>query len=304
VSVRDDETTPPSVTWALTKRSTAKPRPQPGTRPHVSRWEGQAPGGTATNPLNLLTLPGRLTAVFDFDVLGVGDPACDLIPAQTRLAGADWIKVTATGSIRQGDRAGHSQITPEEMAALVAEAQRQGRAGVMVHAHGARAAEEAARCGARSVEHGIFLDEAAAAAMSAAGTWLVPTLSCTQADSGQLPETVLAAHRASVRLALDAGVRIAMGTDNPVRPHAEVLDELRYLSQAGLGDAAALRAATFDAARLLGLADDRGEVASQKRADLVLLAGTNLDVSDLASRVRRVWHNGIAVPPAADTADQ
>lgn len=77
-----------------------------------------------------------------------------------------------------------------------------------------------------------------------------------------------------------------------MRPHAEVLNELRYLSQAGLGDAAALRAAAFGAARLLGLADDRGEIAPRKRADLVLLAGTDLDVSDLASRVCRVWHNG------------
>ncbi len=218
--------------------------------------------------------------------------------------GADWIKVTATGSILQGARAQHSQITPDEMTALVGEAQRQGRAGVMVHAHGARAAEEAARCGAHSIEHGVFLDEAAVAAMSAAGTWLVPTLSCTQADPAQVPDAVAVAHRASVRLALDAGVPIAMGTDNPVRPHTEVLNELRYLSQAGLGDAAALRAATFEAARLLGLADDRGEIAPRKRADLVLLAGTDLDVSDLASRIRRVWHNGTPVARAADTMDQ
>jgi imidazolonepropionase-like amidohydrolase len=243
--------------------------------------------------------PGMPDPVFDG-----ADGARAVVRRMTR-AGADWIKATATGSILQGGRAHHSQITPEEMAALVTEAQRQGRAGVMVHAHSARAAEEAARCGARSIEHGVFLDEAAAAAMSAAGTWLVPTLSCSQADHGPLPETVAAAHRASVKLALDAGVPIAMGTDNPVRPHAEVLNELRYLSQAGLGDAAALRAATFDAARLLGLADDRGEIAPQKRADLVLLAGTDLDVSDLASRIRRVWHNGTAVAAqAADTVDR
>jgi imidazolonepropionase-like amidohydrolase len=249
-------------------------------------------------PVDLFGDPGMPDPVFDGP-----DGARAVVRRMTR-AGADWIKVTATGSVLQGDRAGHSQITPEEMAALVAEAQRQGRAGVMVHAHGARAAEDAARCGARSIEHGIFLDEAAASAMSAAGTWLVPTLSCTQADSAGLPDTVAGAHRASVRLALDAGVRIAMGTDNPVRPHVEVLNELRYLSQAGLGDAAALRAATFDAARLLGLADDRGEIAPHKRADLVLLAGTDLDVSDLASRVRRVWHNGIAVAPAANPVDR
>lgn len=242
-------------------------------------------------PIDLFGDPGMPDPVFNG-----ADGARAVVRRMTR-AGADWIKVAATGSIMQGARAGHSQITSEELAALVTEAQRQGRAGVMVHAHGARAAEDAARSGARSVEHGVFLDEAAAAAMAEAGTWLVPTLSATQA-SERLPEGVAGTHRASVRLALDAGVPIAMGTDNPVRPHAEVLHELRYLSEAGLGDAGALRAASYEAARLLGLADDRGEVAAGKRADLVLLAGTDLDVSDLASRVRRVWRNGSAVPAA------
>src|SRR5262245_11322 len=252
----------------------------------------------AMGPVDSFGDPGMPEPVFD----GI-DGARAVVRRMTR-AGADWIKVTSTGSMLQGARAHHSQITPEEMAALVAEAQRQGRAGVMVHAHSARAAEEAARRGARSIEHGTFLDEAAVAAMSAAGTWLVPTLSCSQPDPDRLQEAVAVAHRASVQLALDAGVSIAMGTDNPARPHAEVLNELRYLSQAGLGDAGALRSATFEAARLLGLADDRGEIAPQKRADLVLLAGTDLDVSDLASRVRRVWHNGTAVAPAADTVDR
>jgi len=83
-----------------------------------------------------------------------------------------------------------------------------------------------------------------------------------------------------------------MGTDNPVRPHSEVLRELHYLSVAGLGDAGAIRASTVDAARLLGLAGDRGEIAPGKRADLVVLDGTDLDVSDLANRVRRVFRNG------------
>jgi imidazolonepropionase-like amidohydrolase len=252
----------------------------------------------AIGPVDFFGDPGMPDPVFDG-----ADGARAVVRRMTR-AGADWIKVAATGSMTQGARAHHSQITPEEMAALVAEAQRQGRAGVMVHAHSARAAEEAARCGARSIEHGVFLDEAAVSAMSAAGTWLVPTLSCTQADPARLSETVAVAHRAAVKLALDAGVPIAMGTDNPVRPHAEVLNELRYLSDAGLGDAAALRAATFEAARLLGLADDRGEIAPLKRADLILIVGTDLDVTDLASRVRRVWHNGTAVAPAAHTVDR
>ena len=77
-----------------------------------------------------------------------------------------------------------------------------------------------------------------------------------------------------------------------MRPHSEVLWELRHLAAAGLGDAGALRAATIDAARLLGLGDDRGEVSVGKRADLVLLDGTDLDCTSLEQRIRQVFHNG------------
>jgi imidazolonepropionase-like amidohydrolase len=83
-----------------------------------------------------------------------------------------------------------------------------------------------------------------------------------------------------------------MGSDNPVQPHAHVLREIASLADAGLGAAGALRAATWDAARLLNLADDRGEIAVGKRADLVLLTGDSPDPAQLENRISRVWHNG------------
>ncbi|MEU8222813.1 amidohydrolase family protein [Kribbella sp. NPDC048915] len=165
----------------------------------------------------------------------------------------------------------------------------------MVHAHGARAVEMAARAGAGSIEHGTHLDEAAVQAMADSGTWYVPTLSVTQTDPNSVPDGAADAHRESMRLAIAAGVTIAMGTDNPVRPHTEALWELRHLSATGLGDAGAFRAATLDAARLLGLADDRGEIAPGKRADLVVLTGTDLDCTALDARIRQVFHNGAEV---------
>ena len=70
-----------------------------------------------------------------------------------------------------------------------------------------------------------------------------------------------------------------------------MLTELRLLAAAGLGAAGALRAATSDAARLLRL-DDRGRVAPGLRADLVLLDGPAVDVTDLAGRIRAVWQAG------------
>jgi imidazolonepropionase-like amidohydrolase len=213
-------------------------------------------------------------------------------------AGADWLKVCATGSAL-GPAARYEEITLAELAALVDEAARRGERRVMAHAHGARGAETAARAGARSIEHGLYLDEAAVGVMSERGTWLVPTLSVSHGGDVLDPKTA-EVHRASVRLALDAGVSIAMGTDCPMRPHEETLKEIGYLAAAGLGAEGAVRAATYDAARLLEV--DTGEVTPGKPADLVLLrarAGSDPlgDVSDLTERVRAVWRGGHQVSP-------
>lgn len=207
-------------------------------------------------------------------------------------AGADWIKLAANGSMMQGGRAFDMQMTADEVVAVVEEAARHGGRQVMVHAYSARAAEAAARAGARSIEHGVWLDEEAVAAMVEAGCWLVPTLSITQSDPEGNPPGAAQAHRRSVRLAVDAGVPIAMGSDNPVRPHAEVLREIEHLAAAGLGRAGAFRAATLDAARLLRLDHDRGEITPDKRADIVTLHGTDLDVDGLEKRISAVWHDG------------
>ncbi|MFI9384922.1 amidohydrolase family protein [Kutzneria sp. NPDC052558] len=227
----------------------------------------------ATGPIDLTSDPSMPNPVFDGP-----DEARAAVRRMVR-AGADWIKAAVTGSIRS-DSKHDVQFTPEEMQALVAEAASRRRS-VMVHAHGARGAELAARAGARSIEHGVFLDEAAVAAMVEHDTFYVPTLSAIGS-----PE-----HLHSVRLALEAGVPIAMGTDNPVTPHANALNEITLLASAGLGAVGALRAATLHAAQLLQL-DDRGEIAVGKRADLVLLDGDDLSVDNLAGRIKAVWRNG------------
>lgn len=67
--------------------------------------------------------------------------------------------------------------------------------------------------------------------------------------------------------------------------------ELRLLA-AVLGDAAALKAATSEAARLLRLDDDRGRIEPGLHADVVVLDGTGLDVTDLPGRIRAVRHAG------------
>ena len=67
------------------------------------------------------------------------------------------------------------EFTFDEVAVAVTEA-RKKRRGVMCHAHGGPGLTEAVEAGVTSIEHGLLLTEAQAAAMAQAGCWLVPTL--------------------------------------------------------------------------------------------------------------------------------
>lgn len=223
-------------------------------------------------------------------------------------AGADVIKVATTGGVispRSNPSSAH--FRDDELSALIAEATAAGLS-VMAHAQGTEGIKNAVRAGVRSIEHGVFLDEEAVAMMVERGTWLVPTLSAPQkllqqAASGTVltdatrrkVTELVAAHQASLRLARDAGVRIAMGSDAGIAPHGENLKELELMGEQGLSASEALGAATSSAAQLLGMADEIGELAPGKLADLVLLDGTDVAVHDLESRVRTVIHRGAIV---------
>ncbi|MFD8249586.1 amidohydrolase family protein [Nocardia sp. NPDC059691] len=229
-------------------------------------------------------------------------------------AGADVIKVATSGGVtspRSDPRMAH--FRDDELDALLTEASAAGLS-VMAHAQGTAGIKNAVRAGVRSIEHGVYLDEEAVEMMAARGTWLVPTLSAPDAllrqarHSTTLTEAtrekitdVLEAHLASVQLARDAGVMIAMGTDAGIAPHGQNLRELELLCETGLTPTESLRAATSSAARLLGAADEIGEVAAGKLANLVLLQGTEISVQDLASRVHTVIHRGTVIVGSTDS---
>src|SRR4029078_7530519 len=117
---------------------------------------------------------------------------------------------------------------------------------VMAHAQGADGIKNAVRAGIRSIDHGIFLDDEGIDLMLRPGTWFVPTLVAPQGvldavDAGiSLPPAVvdkarfvLEIHRAAFRKAVEAGVRIAMGTDSGVTPHGRNLRELELMAAGG-----------------------------------------------------------------------
>ncbi len=223
-------------------------------------------------------------------------------------AGADVIKIATTGGVfSPRDDPRHAHLRDDEIAAIVAEATAAG-IGVMAHAQGNAGIKAAVRGGVRSVEHGFFLDEEAIAMMLERGTWLVPTLSAAEGvrqavESGvplrpgaEAKERVVAeATAASVRAAIAAGVKIAMGTDAPVYPHGKNLRELELLVEHGMTSAQALHTATGSAAQLMGLDGELGTLEPGKRADIVLADGDPADLIGLGERIRAVYQDGVLV---------
>jgi imidazolonepropionase-like amidohydrolase len=221
-------------------------------------------------------------------------------------AGADVIKIAASGGVMSpADDPRHAHYRPEEIRAVVEEATAAGRY-VMAHAQATDGIKNALRAGARSIEHGVFLDDEAIGLMLDKGAFLVPTLIAAEsikaasAEAGLFEgaagkvDLIIGAQRASFRSAVAAGVSIAMGTDAVGYPHGRNLDEIEIMVQEGMPSLEALKAATGTAARLLGF-DDIGIVGAGCRADLAIVAGDVTDVAGLRGRVRSVWQDGVEV---------
>ena len=202
------------------------------------------------------------------------------------------------------DNPAHAHFRPAELEVLVEEATAAGMF-VMAHAQAADGIRNAVRAGIRSIEHGVFLDDEGIELMLRNGTWLVPTLVAPlgvieAAEAGAaIPPVVLQkaiavvdAHRSAVRRAVEAGVRIAMGTDSGVTPHGRNLRELALMADAGMAPAAVLEATTRSAAQLLGVADERGTIEPGKLADLVVVDGDPYELATLPDRIASVWLGG------------
>jgi imidazolonepropionase-like amidohydrolase len=228
-------------------------------------------------------------------------------------SGAEVIKIATSGGVLSPrDRPQQPGFDAAEIEAIVAEAHAAGLA-VMSHAQSTEGIKSAVRAGVRSIEHGIYLDDEAIQLMVDRGAYLVPTLvaplgviKAAEAGAG-IPEVavtkareVVEAHRDSFRRAVDAGVKVAMGTDAGVIPHGENLDELQLMAEhGGMSPEDVLVATTRTSAELMGLERSLGTIEPGKRADLVVVAGDPFDFRDLAGRIERVYQDGRLVAGAA-----
>ncbi len=221
-------------------------------------------------------------------------------------AGADVIKVcTSGGVISPRDDPQHAHFRAEELDMLVAEATA-ADLFVMAHAQATDGIKNAVRAGIRSIEHGIFLDDEAIQMMLDAGTYLVPTLIAPQGvldavDRGvEVPAyalekaaQVVDVHRTSVSKAIDAGVKIAMGTDAGVTPHGQNLNELPLMESLGMTTEHVWESATRVASELMGVDNEVGTIETGKLADLVVWDGPELALAGLRERVNTVIQAGV-----------
>jgi imidazolonepropionase-like amidohydrolase len=109
----------------------------------------------------------------------------------------------------------------------------------------------------------------------------------------EMARLVLYIHRAAFRKAVEAGGRVAMGTDSGVTPHGRNLRELELMAAGGMAPAAVLEATTRSAAQLLGVDDRLGTIEEGKIADLVVVSGDPYDFVGYGDRVQEVWKGGV-----------
>lgn len=218
--------------------------------------------------------------------------------------GATFIKVIATGAVlTAGTTPGASEYSEAEIRAAVDEAAQYG-IFVTAHAHGAEGIKRAVRAGVRSIEHASYLDDEGIALMKKHGTWLVADIYNGDyiAEVGRRDhwsEEILRKNDETTQTQRDgfakaakAGVRIAFGTDAGVYPHGDNARQFAYMVRYGLTPMDAIRAATINAAQLLGKERDLGSLANGKFADLIAVEGDPLLDVDKLRQVRGVIKAG------------
>jgi imidazolonepropionase-like amidohydrolase len=243
------------------------------------------------------------------DNLCDGPDACRRAVRLQVRRGVDVIKIATTGGVNSRIGAGlGAQMFDDEAKAIVETARLYGKK-VAVHAHGADGINMALAAGAASIEHGTMLDDESVRLFKRSGAFLVPTLSTVNgylerlaADPNAYSPDVLPKIRwrisitgQNVQKAHPAGVKIAYGTDAGVSKHGRNADEFELLVKHGMSPAAALQAATVNAADLLGLSAEVGTIEPGKRADLIAVAGDPLTDVTVLKRVGFVMKDGVVV---------
>jgi len=218
--------------------------------------------------------------------------------------GADVIKVCASGGVlSKGDSVGAAQYSLEELKAIVEEAHKLGRK-VAAHAHGTQSIKDAILAGIDSVEHCSLIDDEGIRLAKEHGTFLVfdiyndSYILANGVKDGLLPEMIEKEkqigklQRQDFQKAWEGGDRMAFGTDGGVYPHGDNWRQFPLMVEFGMKPLDAIRAATTEAAELIGLKGKLGRVVPGHYADLIALEGDPLKDTNALGRVHFVMKDG------------
>ena len=221
--------------------------------------------------------------------------------------GADFIKVIATGAVlTEGTVPSAPEFSEAEIRAAVEEAALY-ETHVAAHAHGAEGIKRAVRAGVRSIEHGSLMDDESIALMAEHGTFLVADVwmgdwSIEQGErEGWSPDVMRKlrettdAQREGFAKAVEAGVRIAFGTDSGTYPHGMNAEQFASMVKYGMTPVEAIRSATVVAAELLGWSDRVGALEPGLFADLIAVEGDVMNDVELLTDVAFVMKGGRVV---------
>jgi imidazolonepropionase-like amidohydrolase len=245
-----------------------------------------------------------------------GIESCRRAVRQQVSRGVDVIKIATTGGVNSRIGLGLGrQAFDDEVRSMVDTAHLYGKK-VAVHAHGNDGIVAALQAGVDSIEHGTLMQDDSVALFKKSGAYYVPTLSTINGYRERIannPDAYTPEVRAkidwrisitgkSLRLAHAAGVRIAFCTDAGVSKHGRNADEFELMVEHGMTPAAAIRAATLNAADLLGLQDQVGSLEPGKQADLIAVEGDPLVDVRVLKQVKLVMKGGRHIStPSHDT---
>lgn len=250
-----------------------------------------------------------------FGVMCDGVPECLKAVRLQLRRGASVIKICASGGVlSEVDNPIHQQFSGEELRAMVEEAGRAERV-VAAHCHGKAGIMAALDAGVKTIEHGSYLDEEAAQLMIERDAILVPTRYIV-AQLVEMEEiltryayekAVLIAdrHAEGLKIAVAAGVTIAMGTDIFISGDGYGRNslEIRHLQDAGMSALEAIEAATATGPLTLGpQAPASGQLVAGYDADVIAIDFDPLDDNTGwgdRERVTHVWKQGQAVKQPA-----
>ena len=218
--------------------------------------------------------------------------------------GSDWIKLLVTGAfMTAGDNPQNVHFSPEELKMAVEEAARRD-VPIMAHAHSAEGIKMSILAGAKTIEHGSFLDDEGIALLLKHNTYLIPTLTIGKwflefneqsqalAKAIALTKKYRAQIEAMLSKAIKAGVKVGVGTDlTGTNPEYHV-NEFYELVRLGMTPMQAIQAGTRVNAEALGKINDLGTIEAGKFADIIAVNDNPLTDIKALGNVKFVMKGG------------